>query len=135
MSKLSNIDLAYEYLKHKNDSAQFKEIWTYIETKSTQDHADKTALMASLYSGLVCDNRFSLTPEGSWALKNNLKFENVKKQYDNPNQKQMRKYDLVDDEDTLRTQYDEELEEEFDTEEDRDENEADFGDGDIEVED
>lgn len=83
MSKLSNIDIAYEYLKEKKDRADFKELWSVVIQKIGTGLPNENALMAGLYSSLVCDNRFSLTPNGAWALRNHAKFEDVKKQYSN----------------------------------------------------
>ncbi|ATZ16111.1 DNA-directed RNA polymerase subunit delta [Entomoplasma freundtii] len=83
MTKLSNIDIAYEYLKEKKDRADFKELWEIVIQKIGRSLPNENALMAGLYSSLVCDNRFSLTPDGAWALRNNSKFEDIKKQYKN----------------------------------------------------
>jgi DNA-directed RNA polymerase subunit delta len=39
-------------------------------------------VIAELYTELVLDNRFALTANGTWGLRDYLKLEDVKKQYD-----------------------------------------------------
>jgi len=82
MAKLSNIDAAYEYLKEKKDSAEFNEIWNSIASNINSDNENKGKLLANLYSDLVLDNRFSLTADGKWALRSNMSYEDIKKNYD-----------------------------------------------------
>lgn len=79
--KLSNIDIAYEFLKQKNDASKFDEIWNSVAEVIGAAGNNKNSVIAELYSDLVLDNRFSLTPEGTWALRENVKFEDIKKQY------------------------------------------------------
>ncbi|WP_036256386.1 DNA-directed RNA polymerase subunit delta [Mesoplasma syrphidae] len=79
--KLSNIDIAYEFLKQKNDASKFDEIWNSVAEVIGAAGKNKNSVIAELYSDLVLDNRFSLTPEGTWALRENVKFEDIKKQY------------------------------------------------------
>jgi DNA-directed RNA polymerase subunit delta len=79
--KLSNIDIAYEFLKQKNDASKFDEIWESVSKTIGAPVKNKNSVIAELYSDLVLDNRFSLTPEGTWALRENVKFEDIKKQY------------------------------------------------------
>ncbi|ATZ18475.1 DNA directed RNA polymerase subunit delta [Williamsoniiplasma somnilux] len=83
MAKLSNINAAYEFLKAKKNKAKFEDISKAVLKQNKIESNQKDTALASLYSSLVLDNRFSLTPDGSWALKGNLKFEDVKKQYAN----------------------------------------------------
>lgn len=83
MTKLSNIDIAYEYLKKKKDRASFLELWAEIEKNTSQEDVDKRMLMASLYTALVCDNRFSLTPENDWGLSDQIKDNDLKKKLGN----------------------------------------------------
>jgi len=82
MAKLSNIDAAYEYLKEKKKSAALNDIWTAIAKNSKELNDNKAKLLATLYSDLVLDNRFSLTTDGKWALSSNMKYDDVKKHYD-----------------------------------------------------
>lgn len=83
MTKLSNIDIAYEYLKKKRDCASFLELWNVVEKESSQKDIDKKMLMASLYTALVCDSRFSLTPENEWGLSDQIKDNDLKKKLGN----------------------------------------------------
>lgn len=80
MIKLSNIDIAYEYLKEKKESTTFLELVELVMKNPTNKGIEKTKLMTSLYTTLVCDNRFSLTTDGLWALRSNPKIEDIKKQ-------------------------------------------------------
>jgi len=82
MAKLSNIDAAYEYLKEKKKSAALNDIWTAIAKNNLELNENKGKLLATLYSDLVLDNRFSLTADGKWALSSNMKYDDVKKHYD-----------------------------------------------------
>ncbi|WP_238336028.1 DNA-directed RNA polymerase subunit delta [Spiroplasma citri] len=44
--------------------------------------ASKEDVIAELYTDLVLDNRFVLTSEGMWGLREFLKYDEIKKQYD-----------------------------------------------------
>ncbi|ATZ16960.1 DNA directed RNA polymerase subunit delta [Williamsoniiplasma luminosum] len=127
MSKLSNIDLAYEFLQEKKTPVKFNEIWKNISKKQVQEHQDLNAVMANLYASLITDNRFALAQDGSWALSSNMKIDDVKKQYDNLNTIRSVQASAIEDENlTFYGAIDEEEEEDYEPEED------DFGDGDIE---
>ncbi|AXK50909.1 DNA-directed RNA polymerase subunit delta [Spiroplasma alleghenense] len=80
--KLSNIEMAYEYLKNNKESANFEEIWNSIANEIHEDNVKKNEIIAELYTDLVLDNRFALTSSGEWGLRDYLKFDDVKKQYD-----------------------------------------------------
>ncbi len=81
MAKLSNIEVALEFLRAKKTKVKFNDMCKVVSKEKKVEASQKTSVMASLYSALVLDNRFALTPDGSWALKSNLKYEDVKKQY------------------------------------------------------
>lgn len=82
MAKSTTIELAYEYLKDVKDNASFEDIWNAISKDIHGDNDNKNEIIAELYSDLVLDNRFALTAEGRWGLRDFLKFDDVKKQYD-----------------------------------------------------
>ncbi|PPE06025.1 DNA-directed RNA polymerase subunit delta [Williamsoniiplasma lucivorax] len=131
MSKMTNIDLAYEFLKEKNNSVKFNEIWKNISEKMSQNHQDLNAVMANLYAALITDNRFALTQDGSWALSSNMKVEDVKRQYNNLNTAKSVQASAVDDENlTFYGPIDDDDVE--DDDEDYELEEDDFGSGDIE---
>lgn len=129
MTKLSNIDIAYEFLKAKNNKAKFDEICKAVFKQNKVEEPQKNMIMASLYSSLVLDNRFSLTPDGSWALRSNLKFEDVKKQYANLIiEATKKKVKPKDEEEHLEDEEDldsDDLDDDEDIEEDEDEDEED----------
>ncbi|QHX37057.1 DNA-directed RNA polymerase subunit delta [Spiroplasma sp. BIUS-1] len=82
MSKLSPINLAYQYLNERKDNASFEDIWNTISREISGDNDSKNEIIAELYSDLVLDNRFALTSDGKWGLRDYLKFDDVKKQYE-----------------------------------------------------
>ncbi|WP_338983444.1 DNA-directed RNA polymerase subunit delta [Spiroplasma endosymbiont of Othius punctulatus] len=68
--------------KSKEDTVSFEKIWTEISKDMKLSKTQKNDLLADLYSDLVLDNRFALTADGNWALRKNLKLDEIKKQYD-----------------------------------------------------
>lgn len=78
------LELVYSYLKKKKNSDTFENIWNDIASKSdvTVHGASKEDVIAELYTDLVLDNRFVLTSEGMWGLREFLKYDEIKKQYD-----------------------------------------------------
>ncbi|WP_338955287.1 DNA-directed RNA polymerase subunit delta [Spiroplasma endosymbiont of Polydrusus cervinus] len=78
------LELVYSYLKKKKRSDTFENIWNDIASKSdvTVHGASKEDVIAELYTDLVLDNRFVLTSEGMWGLREFLKYDEIKKQYD-----------------------------------------------------
>ncbi|WP_339020846.1 DNA-directed RNA polymerase subunit delta [Spiroplasma endosymbiont of Atherix ibis] len=82
MNKLSPINLTYDYLNECKDSASFEDIWNTISKDISGDNDSKNEIIAELYSDLVLDNRFALTSDGKWGLREYLKFDDVKKQYE-----------------------------------------------------
>ncbi|WP_026389282.1 DNA-directed RNA polymerase subunit delta [[Acholeplasma] multilocale] len=81
MAKLSNIDLAFEYLKGKNGPAVFADIWNGISSEITAQKKNEKAIIADLYGDMVLDNRFSLSQDGTWALRDSAKTEDIKTKY------------------------------------------------------
>ncbi|AHI54222.1 DNA directed RNA polymerase subunit delta [Spiroplasma sabaudiense Ar-1343] len=80
--KLSNIEMAFDFLKNSKESATFEEIWNSIANEIHGGNEKKNQIIAELYTDLVLDNRFALTSDGQWGLRDHLKFDDVKKQYD-----------------------------------------------------
>lgn len=78
------LELVYSYLKKKKSSDTFENIWNDIASKSdvTVHGSSKENVIAELYTDLVLDNRFVLTSEGMWGLREFLKYDEIKKQYD-----------------------------------------------------
>ncbi|WP_374695979.1 DNA-directed RNA polymerase subunit delta [Spiroplasma endosymbiont of Polydrusus formosus] len=72
------------YLKKKKRSDTFENIWNDIASKSyvTVHGSSKEDVIAELYTDLVLDNRFVLTSKGMWGLREFLKYDEIKKQYD-----------------------------------------------------
>lgn len=79
---LNLIELVNNYLKNKKESATFEEIWNGISKDIANSSSSKDEIIAELYADLVLDNRFALTSEGMWGVREYLKFEDIKKQYD-----------------------------------------------------
>ncbi|QBQ08193.1 DNA directed RNA polymerase subunit delta [Spiroplasma gladiatoris] len=82
MGTTPTIELAYDYLLSNKGDASFEDIWNNISKDIPTSKRSKNEIIAELYSDLVLDNRFALTAEGKWGLRDYLKFEDVKKQYD-----------------------------------------------------
>ncbi|AKX34681.1 DNA directed RNA polymerase subunit delta [Spiroplasma litorale] len=82
MHKTSPIELAYKFLSSVKNDMSFEDIWNAISREIDANNERKNEIIAELYSDLVLDNRFALTSDGKWALRDYLKFEDVKKQYE-----------------------------------------------------
>ncbi|AGR41653.1 DNA-directed RNA polymerase subunit delta [Spiroplasma taiwanense] len=82
MNKISTIELAFDFLKECKGNSSFENIWNAISKHIDGDNESKNEIIAELYSDLVLDNRFALTSDGKWGLRDYLKFEDVKKQYE-----------------------------------------------------
>ncbi|AKU80297.1 DNA directed RNA polymerase subunit delta [Spiroplasma turonicum] len=82
MHKTSPIELAYSYLSSVKNNMSFEDIWNSISREIEASNERKNEIIAELYSDLVLDNRFALTADGKWGLRDYLKFEDVKKQYE-----------------------------------------------------
>ena len=78
------LELVYSCLKKKGGSDTFENIWNEIASQSdvTVHGTSKEDVIAELYTDLVLDNRFVLTSEGMWGLREFLKYDDIKKQYD-----------------------------------------------------
>lgn len=79
---MSPTELAFNFLKGLKQDASFEDIWNAIAHNIHQADENKEEIIAELYTDLVLDNRFALTSNGTWGLRDYLKFEDVKKQYD-----------------------------------------------------
>ena len=111
MAQQTIIEMAYIFLRQNKGDASFEDIWNTISKEIHEDNDKKNIIIAELYSDLVLDNRFALTSEGKWGLRDYLKFEDIKKQYsyvdkfetteefDDLDQIQMMDVDAFDDED------------------------------------
>ncbi|QGS52434.1 DNA-directed RNA polymerase subunit delta [Spiroplasma tabanidicola] len=82
MATTPTIELAYNYLQSNKGDASFEDIWNNISKDIPASKKSKNEIIAELYSDLVLDNRFALTSEGKWGLRDYLKFDDIKKQYD-----------------------------------------------------
>lgn len=78
------LEFVYLYLKNKKNSFSFENIWNNIILKSNIIiyGTSKENVIAELYTDLVLDNRFVLTIKGEWGLREFLKYDEIKKQYD-----------------------------------------------------
>ncbi|KAF0851073.1 MAG: DNA-directed RNA polymerase subunit delta [Spiroplasma poulsonii] len=78
------LELVYLCLKKKGGSDTFENIWNEIASQSAVivHGTSKEDVIAELYTDLVLDNRFVLTSEGMWGLREFLKYDDIKKQYD-----------------------------------------------------
>lgn len=81
MAQQTIIEMAYIFLRQNKGDASFEDIWNTISKEIHEDNDKKNIIIAELYSDLVLDNRFALTSEGKWGLRDYLKFEDIKKQY------------------------------------------------------
>ncbi|WP_342252725.1 DNA-directed RNA polymerase subunit delta [Spiroplasma endosymbiont of Amphibalanus improvisus] len=79
------LDLIYNFLKKTGKAQSFEEIWNLAlkEPAEKAQDGDKDDIIGDLYPQLVLDNRFILTDEGFWGLREFTKFEKIKKQYEN----------------------------------------------------
>jgi DNA-directed RNA polymerase subunit delta len=82
MATMSPIELAFTFLRSAKKDSSFEDIWNAISQDINGDSLDKDDVIAELYTELVLDNRFALTANGTWGLRDYLKLEDVKKQYD-----------------------------------------------------
>ncbi|ARU90866.1 DNA directed RNA polymerase subunit delta [Spiroplasma clarkii] len=82
MAQISTIEMAYNFLRTTHGDASFEDIWNAISKDIHGSNHRKNEIIAELYSDLVLDNRFALTAEGKWGLRDYLKFDDIKKQYD-----------------------------------------------------
>jgi len=82
MATMSPIDLAYNFLKSRKSDSSFEEIWNAISQSINGSNDNKEDIIAELYTELVLDNRFALTSNGTWGLRDYLKIDDIKKQYD-----------------------------------------------------
>ncbi|AHF57366.1 DNA-directed RNA polymerase subunit delta [Spiroplasma eriocheiris] len=121
------LELVYEYLKKIKHSDTFENIWNAIAVNdiSVQGHS-KEDVIAELYTDLVLDNRFVLTSEGMWGLRELLKYDEIKKQYDYTDQfettEEFEDIDLDEEEDkddlSDQLDFDDDLDEDIDDDDD-----------------
>ncbi|ATZ18351.1 DNA-directed RNA polymerase subunit delta [Mesoplasma melaleucae] len=97
MQSLSNIDLAYEFLKKRKNPVKLMVIWHAIKNKAVNHKNDESEAIADLYSDLVLDVRFALSTKGEWGLSDDSKIEDVKKKFDS---KPIKKKKVDSDDDT-----------------------------------
>lgn len=100
MESLSNIDLAYEFLKKRKNPVKLMVIWEAIKDKAINHKNDENEAIADLYSDLVLDVRFALSTKGEWGLSDDSKIEDVKKKFDS---KPIKKKKTNSDDDTEET--------------------------------
>ncbi|WP_215826594.1 DNA-directed RNA polymerase subunit delta [Spiroplasma endosymbiont of 'Nebria riversi'] len=75
----SLVDLAYEFLI-KRKHAGFKEIYDYVKIAKETTIESETKEMVNLYTDMVLDNRFLLIQDNEWGLRQDYKFDEIKKQ-------------------------------------------------------
>lgn len=75
----SLVDLAYEFLI-KRKHAGFKEIYDYVKIAKETPIEAEAKEMVNLYTDMVLDNRFLLVQDNEWGLRQDYKFDEIKKQ-------------------------------------------------------
>ncbi|WP_342268935.1 DNA-directed RNA polymerase subunit delta [Spiroplasma endosymbiont of Aspidapion aeneum] len=83
MSEIALIDKIYEILKKTKREISFNEIWKKLKKENFINFKKEEETKAEAYTELVLDNRFALTVDGKWCLRDFLKYEDIKKQYSN----------------------------------------------------
>lgn len=78
MNKISNINLAYEFLKKAKKGVPLMTVWNGIKKDITNNKADDSETIADLYGEMVLDNRFALSKTGEWSVADGKKVENIK---------------------------------------------------------
>ncbi|WP_338981812.1 DNA-directed RNA polymerase subunit delta [Spiroplasma endosymbiont of Eupeodes luniger] len=131
----SLVDLAYEFLI-KRKHAGFKEIYDYVKIAKETPIEAEAKEMVNLYTDMVLDNRFLLVQDNEWGLRQDYKFDEIKKQLeflfainDDIDPKKLEVTEIIDevddpfeesiddDEDELEIDSDEEEEDEVDWDE------------------
>ncbi|WP_342264433.1 DNA-directed RNA polymerase subunit delta [Spiroplasma endosymbiont of Clivina fossor] len=75
----SLVDLTYEFLI-KRKHAGFKEIYDYVKIAKETPIEAEAKEMVNLYTDMVLDNRFLLIQDNEWGLRQDYKFDEIKKQ-------------------------------------------------------
>ncbi|WP_342189691.1 DNA-directed RNA polymerase subunit delta [Spiroplasma endosymbiont of Dilophus febrilis] len=75
----SLVDLAYEFLI-KRKHAGFKEIYDYVKIAKETPIEAEAKEMVNLYTDMVLDNRFLLIQDNEWGLRQDYKYDEIKKQ-------------------------------------------------------
>lgn len=75
----SLVDLAYDFLSAEK-KASFKEIFAHIKNSKGETSQLEVKEMVNLYTDMVLDNRFLLLQDDQWGLRENYKFDEIKKQ-------------------------------------------------------
>lgn len=75
----SLVDLAYEFLI-KRKHAGFKEIYDYVKISKETPIEAEAKEMVNLYTDMVLDNRFLLIQDNEWGLRQDYKYDEIKKQ-------------------------------------------------------
>lgn len=70
MTTTINLSLVFDLLKNKKKPLMFNEIWEYIKKDINYNQEDERQVASDLYASLVLDNRFSLSLDKLWSLRN-----------------------------------------------------------------
>lgn len=120
----SLVDLAYEFLI-KRKHAGFKEIYDYVKIAKETPIEAEAKEMVNLYTDMVLDNRFLLVQDNEWGLRQDYKFDEIKKQLeflfainDDIDPKKLEVTEIIDEvDDTFEESIDDEDELEIDSDE------------------
>ncbi|WP_339025255.1 DNA-directed RNA polymerase subunit delta [Spiroplasma endosymbiont of Agriotes lineatus] len=129
----SLVDLAYEFLI-KLKRAGFKEIYNYVKIAKETPIEVEAKEMVNLYTDMVLDNRFLLIQDNEWGLRQDYKFDEIKKQIeflfainDDIDSKELEITEIIDEvDDAFEESIDNEDELEVDNEEEEEEDEVDW---------
>jgi DNA-directed RNA polymerase subunit delta len=124
----SLVDLAYEFLI-KRKHAGFKEIYDYVKIAKETPIEAEAKEMVNLYTDMVLDNRFLLIQDNEWGLRQDYKYDEIKKQLeflfainDDIDPKKLEVTEIIDEVDDT---FEESIDDEDDLEIDSDEDEVD----------
>ncbi|WP_342223941.1 DNA-directed RNA polymerase subunit delta [Spiroplasma endosymbiont of Asaphidion curtum] len=123
----SLVDLAYEFLI-KRKHAGFKEIYDYVKIAKETPIEAEAKEMVNLYTDMVLDNRFLLIQDNEWGLRQDYKFDEIKKQLeflfainDDIDPKELEVTEIIDEvDDVFEESIDSEDELEIDSDEEED---------------
>lgn len=77
--KMSNLEVAYQYLQRQAEPVSFVEIWEYVCEEKKYTSEERDSLISNFYTNLSLDGRFVQSNENTWTLRSRVKFEEIKK--------------------------------------------------------
>ncbi|WP_338967609.1 DNA-directed RNA polymerase subunit delta [Spiroplasma endosymbiont of Lonchoptera lutea] len=136
----SLVNLAYEFLI-KRKHAGFKEIYDYVKIAKETPIEAEAKEMVNLYTDMVLDNRFLLIQDKEWGLRQDYKYDEIKKQLeflfainDDIDPKKLEVTEIIDEvDDTFEESIDDE-EDELEIDSDDEEDEVDWDEIEKEIE-